>query len=73
MLNLDFADDIAFLSDHITGAQDLLRKVETGCGKTGLHLNAKNTEYKAFNVNTQDPLLACNGDRLKQVAGFKYL
>jgi hypothetical protein len=45
MLDLDFADEIALLSDQKPGAQDLLRKVETECGKTGLHLNDKKTVH----------------------------
>jgi hypothetical protein len=53
VLNLDCADDIALFSDQMTGTQDLLRKVETECGMTGLQLNAKKTEYMTFNVNTQ--------------------
>jgi hypothetical protein len=67
MLDLDFAEHISLMSVHMTGAQDLLE-----CGKTGLYLNAKKTEHMTFNVNTQDPLLTCHGDHLKQVTDFKY-
>ncbi len=38
-------------------------------------LNAKKTEYMAltFNVNSRVPLMASNGDPLKQAKDFKYL
>ena len=37
--DLDFADDIALLSDAIVQAQELLSRVETECKKVGLGLN----------------------------------
>ena len=48
--DLDFADDIALLSNQIREAQELLDRVETECKKVGLHLNAKKTEYMAYNI-----------------------
>ena len=39
MADLDFADDIALLSDAIDQAQQLLLKVELECKKVGLGLN----------------------------------
>ena len=39
MFNLDFANDIALLSDHMTAAQDLLRRVQAECGETGGYLS----------------------------------
>ena len=36
LTDLDFADDIALLSDEIKQARQLLRNVETECGKVGL-------------------------------------
>ena len=39
---------------------------------TRLHLNAKTTEYMAINVNGQGPLMASNGDPIKEVKGIKY-
>ena len=42
--DLDFADDIALLSNDLSIAQELLARVEAECGRTGLHLNAKKTD-----------------------------
>ena len=50
LTDLGFADDIALLSDEIKQARQLLRNVETECGKVGLGLNAKKTKVMYFNV-----------------------
>ena len=71
--DLDFADDIALLSDDMPAAQELLTRVEAECSKTGLHLNAKKTEFMAYNTDCQTPLSTSTGDQLKQVKDFKYL
>ena len=41
---LDFADDIALLSNTKSQAKELLLRIETACTKIGLHLNTKNTK-----------------------------
>ena len=48
LADLDFADDIALLSDEIAQAQELLLTVEKECKKVGLVLNAKKTKSVAF-------------------------
>ena len=42
--HLNFADDITFLSDDLSTAQELLSRVEAGCERTGLHQNTKETK-----------------------------
>ena len=71
--DLDFADDIALLSNQIREAQELLDRVETECKKVGLHLNAKKTEYMAYNIIYHEPLKTDSGAALKKVDDFKYL
>ena len=71
-LDLDFADDIALLSDDLSTAQKLLSRVEAEYGRTGLQLDAMKTEHMAFNINSLGSLMASNGDPLKQVKDFKY-
>ena len=39
----------------------------------GLHLNAKKTEYMAFNIGVYQPLKTCDGSHLKCTGDFKYL
>ena len=60
--DLDFADDIALLSDNIIEAhQELLSRVESECEKVGLHLNAKKTEYMVYNIGDHAPLKTFGG------------
>ena len=47
--DLDFADDIALLSDTAEQAQEILNRVETAALHVGLHMNAKKTKFMAFN------------------------
>ena len=49
--DLDFADDIALLSDAIEKAQELLLRVETECNRVGLGLNGPNTKYLTYNTD----------------------
>ena len=59
--DLDFADDIALLSDAIAQAQELLSRVETECKKVGLGLNGPKTKKT----------LVANCDSFSQVQSVK--
>ena len=48
--DLDFADDIALLSNKIEQARKLLHQVENECSRVELELNAKKT--KSMYINT---------------------
>ena len=56
MADLDFADDIALLSDAIEQAQELLLRVEQECSKVGLGLNGPKTKYLAYSTKDNPPL-----------------
>ena len=73
LTDLDFADDIALLSDDIDKAQKLLSAVEGECMKVGLGLNAKKTKSLAYNIDNPTPLHTSNGTNLAWVDDFKYL
>ena len=47
--DLDFADDIALLSELISQAQNLLNRVETSAAQIGLVMNARKTKVMAYN------------------------
>ena len=79
MTDLDFADDIALLSNSIEQARKLLHNVEIECKKVGLSLNAKKTKSMYFNVDPED-IETQDGIKLKQAIveetgeqDFKYL
>ena len=71
--DLDFADDIALLSEEIDQAQKLLQRVETSVGKVGLKMNAAKTKYMAFNQKGTSCLKTNEGKVLEEVKDFKYL
>ena len=73
LTDLDFADDIALLSDDIEQAQELLLRVETECNKVGLGLNGPKTKYLAYNTEGELQLCTRNGTVLELKDDFKYL
>ena len=74
MTDLDYADDICLLSNHMEQAQELLSRVESECAMVGFRLNAKKTEVITYNIQTDHtPLTTSGGDALKEVNDFKYL
>ena len=56
LTDLDFADDIALLSDKIQQAQELVFRVERSFKKVGLGLNAKKTWCLAYNIEDSESL-----------------
>ena len=70
--DLDFADDIALLSDTASKASDLLLATERECRKIGLHLNSKKTKVMALNI-PDATFLSMNNDEVEKVSDFKYL
>ncbi|KXJ18978.1 hypothetical protein AC249_AIPGENE19925 [Exaiptasia diaphana] len=73
LADLDFADDIALLSDAIIQAQELLLRVETEYSKVGLGLNDPKTKYLAYNIDVHTPLVTRSGTVLEQKDDLKYL
>ena len=70
--DIDFADDIALLSNTLEQAQLLLSHVEISAKQIGLHKNNSKTEYIKFNLGEGD-LTALNRESLKNVDSFLYL
>ena len=73
MADLDFADDIALLSDAIEEAQELLSRVETECKKVGLGLNGPKTKSLVYNIENPPQLRTRDGTELEYKEDFKYL
>ena len=71
--DLDFADDIALLSNTASQAQELLDKVEHATLRVGLHMNAKKTQFMTFNQPHDVQIKTQDGSDLKEVKDFKYL
>ena len=71
--DLDFADDLAILTDEIEKAQEILSRLEREAGQVGLHCNATKTELQAYNQETPAIIKARDGTPMKVVTNFKYL
>ena len=73
LTDLDFADDIALISDSVRQASELLQRVESECSKVGLLINYNKTKVMAF--NTLDPIIlkTADGQILDVEKDFKYL
>ena len=72
--DLDFADDLALLSDSIEKAQALLHDLEAAAADIGLHVNDIKTEFMLVNIDDPEPTITTlDGKPLKQVQDFKYL
>ena len=70
--DLDFADDIALVSDTACQAQELLDRVEDAA-RVGLHMNAKKTQCMVFNHQDDVTIKISTGAILDVVEDFKYL
>ena len=74
LTDLDYADDMALISDTLPKAQELLNSLEKASNKVGLFLNAKKTKYMTINVDANHPpVTAQSGQVLEEVLDFKYL
>ena len=70
--DIDYADNIALLSDSIDKAEKLLHNVEMAAKLIGLHINEKKTQYMTFNQNPSK-LTTINKKCIKLTNDFPYL
>ena len=72
--DLDFADDLALLSDTIEQAEKLLHDLEHAAQLVGLSLNVAKTEFMTINIDPSDAnIKTLNGSPIEHVSDFKYL
>ena len=71
--DLDFADNIALLSDILLQAQNLLSRVERAVDSVGLQMNDSKTKFMAYNIKEDVTLVTKTGSHLEQVNDFQYL
>ena len=70
--DLDFADDIALLSEEIHQAQELLQRVETSVAKVGFKMNAGDTKLMSYNQKSIINI-STNDTNQEEVQDFKFL
>lgn len=72
LTDLDFADDLALISESIKDAELLLQSLESAASQIGLYCNEDKTQF----ISTSDqllPLFSLNNTNIKRVDDFKYL
>ena len=70
--DVDFADDIALISNTAEKAVALLSAVKSECANLGLHLSTIKTKVVAFNTRDTS-VITKDGSVLEVVDDFKYL
>ena len=73
MTDLDFADDLALITEETEQTQEVLTRLEQEAGKVGLHCNAKQKEIQTFNHGTPITVNSRDGTILKIIENFKYI
>ena len=73
LTDLDFADDIALISEQLDQAQQVLERVENEAAGVGLMANAKKTKVMAFNQTIEPRIQTSDGSILEVVDDFTYL
>ena len=72
--DVEFADDVALLTDTIEEAQTLLNNLEVAAQSVGLHMNEAKTKFLCLNVpEDQQTLKSRSGKDLDAVKDFVYL
>ena len=71
MTDIDFADDLALLSNTIEEAEKLLHHIELAAREVGLHINAKKTEY--MSINDAGLMKSLDDQIIQEVLDFVYL
>ena len=71
--DLDFADDIALISEEIDQAQTMLERVESEAAGVGLMANSKKTKVMSYNQPIEPRIQTNDGSTLEVVEDFTYL
>ena len=71
--DLDFADDLALLTEEIFQAQELINRLQEVARTVGLECNAKKTELQIYNHPDPVAVTVSCGRTLNVVDNFKYL
>ena len=64
--DLNFADDIALVTEELEQAQDFLHRVQENAAKIGLHLNSDKTEFMSFNQAQDSVLKTVDNENIKK-------
>ena len=72
LTDLDFAHDLALISESISNAESLLQSLESAACQVGLHCNESKTQYITTSP-LESEIKSLNNSLIKRVEDFKYL
>ena len=72
LTDLDFADDLALISESIKDAESLIQSLEFAASQVGLYCNEGKTEFVTTSPSPTE-LKSLNNTIIKRVEDFKYL
>ena len=70
--DVDYADDLAIITDNVANAVKLLHEIEDAACSIGLYVNADKTKFINYN-NNNDTIKTLTGKDIKNVNEFVYL
>ena len=73
MTDVDYADDLAIVTDKTSEATIILHKIENTAKEIGLNINSSKTEFISINQGENEKMKSLNGKDIKKVSDFKYL
>ena len=73
LTDIDYAQDLAIVTDNVKDANTLLIKLEEATKEIGLNINTAKTEYMTLNLDNTDKIKSLSGNEINKVKDFKYL
>ena len=71
--DVDYADDLAIVTDKINESIILLHKIENAAKEIGLSINTGKTKFISINQGINEVIKILKGKNIKEVSDFKYL
>jgi hypothetical protein len=71
--DLEYADDVALLSQHAAGLQDLIDAAKAFCTQVGMRISAQKTFVMVFGAMSERFAWTCGGQPVQCVDSGKYL
>ena len=70
---MDYADDLAIVTDKTNESIILLHKIEHATKEIGLSINTGKTKFISINKRINEVIKSLNSNNIKEVSNFKYL
>ena len=71
--DVDYADDLAIVTDNTNEAIILVHKIEHAAKEIGLSINTGKMKFISINQGINEVIKILNGKNIKEISDFKYL